>query len=157
MFFFSCFMSKECQLGMTTQAKRGMQKSVLKPLMLSWPRLSCKAILLQTCGFMAVRAREDLHELGLTFFGKRDHQTQLGRFCLSWTCPCMLSYSSGLAQRKKLLEVDEVGRVREEKRNRDKIREETEKKKEDTGARECRKVAIHCVFSNDLWLWSVGM
>ena len=38
----------------------------------------------------------------------------------------------------------EVGRVREEKRRRDEIREE--KEKEDAGARKGRNVAIHCVF-----------
>ena len=40
----------------------------------------------------------------------------------------------------------EVGRVREEKRRREKIREKKSRKKEDAGARKGRKVAIHCVF-----------
>ena len=40
----------------------------------------------------------------------------------------------------------EVGRVREEKRRREKIRERKSRKKEDAGARKGRKVAIHCVF-----------
>ena len=39
----------------------------------------------------------------------------------------------------------EVGRVIEEKRRREKIREESQKK-EDAGARKGRKVAKHCVF-----------
>ena len=30
-------------------------------------------------------------------------------------------------------------------------------KKEDAGARKGRKAAMHCVFSNDLWLWRVQM
>ena len=48
----------------------------------------------------------------------------------------------------------EVGRVKEEKRRRKKIREEKRKcqRKEDAGLRKMRKVAIDCVFSNDLWL-----
>jgi len=61
-----------------------------------------------------------------------------------------------------------VGRVREEKRreekrseakrreakrSEEKRREERKsQKKEDSGARKGRKVPIHCVFSNDLWL-----
>ena len=49
-------------------------------------------------------------------------------------------------------EKPEVGRVRQEKRRSEKIREEEGEKKEDAGARKGRKVAIHCVFSNDLWL-----
>ena len=40
----------------------------------------------------------------------------------------------------------EVGRVREEKRRREKIREEKAEKKEDAGGWKGRKVAIHCVF-----------
>ena len=40
----------------------------------------------------------------------------------------------------------EVGRVRKEKRRREKIRERKSRKKEDAGARKRRKVAIHCVF-----------
>ena len=40
----------------------------------------------------------------------------------------------------------EVGRVREEKVIKKKIREEKSQKKEDAGARKGRKVAIHCVF-----------
>ena len=46
----------------------------------------------------------------------------------------------------------EVGRVREEKRRSEKRKSE---KKEGAGARISRKVAIHCVFSNDVWLWKV--
>ena len=38
------------------------------------------------------------------------------------------------------------GRVREEKARREKIREEKESKKEDAGAGNSRKIAIHCVF-----------
>ena len=32
------------------------------------------------------------------------------------------------------------------------VRREKDQKKEDVDARKDRKVAIHCVFSNDLWL-----
>ena len=39
-----------------------------------------------------------------------------------------------------------MGRVREEKRRIEKIREGKSQKKEDAGARKGRKVAIHCVF-----------
>jgi len=39
-----------------------------------------------------------------------------------------------------------VGRVREGKRRRKKIREEKSQKKEDAGAQKGRKVANHCVF-----------
>ena len=47
----------------------------------------------------------------------------------------------------------EVGRVREEKRREEERRSEKKKsQKKDAGARKGRKVAIHCVFSNDLWL-----
>ena len=46
----------------------------------------------------------------------------------------------------------EMGRVREEKRRRKKIRKRKSQKIEDGGARKGRKVAKHCVFSNDLWL-----
>ena len=46
----------------------------------------------------------------------------------------------------------EMGRVREEKRRRKKIKKRKSEKKEDPGARTGRKVAKHCVFSNDLWL-----
>ena len=48
-----------------------------------------------------------------------------------------------------------VGRVREEKRRDREEERRSEKKKsqkKDAGARKGRKVAIHCVFSNDLWL-----
>ena len=50
----------------------------------------------------------------------------------------------------------EVGRIREEEVRRKKIREEREReresqKREDQGARKCRIVAKHCVFSNVLW------
>ena len=69
-----------------------------------------------------------------------------------------------------------VGRVREEKRREGKGREEKRReekrrdekrregqrrervrrqKTEDAGARKGRKVAKHCVLSNDLWLWRV--
>ena len=41
----------------------------------------------------------------------------------------------------------EVGRVREEKVIKKKIREEKSQKKEDAGARKGRKVASHCVFA----------
>jgi hypothetical protein len=47
---------------------------------------------------------------------------------------------------------------REEKRRRKKIKEDQRReiqKKEDPGVRKSRKVAVHCVFSNDLWLWRV--
>ena len=44
----------------------------------------------------------------------------------------------------------EVERVREEKRRSERRKNE---KKKDAGARKCRKAAIHCVSSNDLWLW----
>ena len=40
----------------------------------------------------------------------------------------------------------EVGRVREKKSRREKIREENSEKKEDAGARKGRKVAKHSVF-----------
>jgi len=43
---------------------------------------------------------------------------------------------------------EEYGRVRKEKRRREKIRERKSRKKEDAGARKGRKVAIHCVFPN---------
>ena len=43
----------------------------------------------------------------------------------------------------------EMGRVREEKRR----RKRKSQKKEDPGARKGKKVAQHCFFSNDLWLW----
>ena len=43
-------------------------------------------------------------------------------------------------------EAVEVGRTREEKGRRTKIREEKSQKKEDPGARKDRKVAKHCVF-----------
>ena len=46
----------------------------------------------------------------------------------------------------------EVGRVSEEKSRSEKIRDGESQKKEDAGARKGREVAIHCVFSNDLWL-----
>ena len=48
----------------------------------------------------------------------------------------------------------EVGRVREEKRREEERRSEQRKnqRKEDAGARKSRKVAKHCVFSNDLCL-----
>jgi len=41
-----------------------------------------------------------------------------------------------------------------EKRREEETRSEKRKSqtKEDAGARKCRKVAIHCVFANDLWL-----
>jgi len=42
-------------------------------------------------------------------------------------------------------------RQREEKRR----RKRKSQKKEDAGARKGRKVAKHCVFSNDLGLWRV--
>ena len=47
-----------------------------------------------------------------------------------------------------------VGRVREEKRREEERRSEKRKsqKKEDAGVRKGGKVAIHCVFSKDLWL-----
>jgi len=47
-----------------------------------------------------------------------------------------------------------VARVKEEKRRAAERRSEKRKsqKKEDAGARKGRKVAKHCVFSNDLWL-----
>ena len=41
--------------------------------------------------------------------------------------------------------------VTEKKTRSEKIREEKEKE-EEAGARKGREVAIHCVFSNDLWL-----
>jgi hypothetical protein len=41
---------------------------------------------------------------------------------------------------------------REEKRRSEKRRSQ---KKEDAGAGKGRKAYIHCVFSNDLWLWRV--
>jgi len=40
---------------------------------------------------------------------------------------------------------------REEQKREDQRREKSQKK-EDAGAGKVRKVAIHCVFSNDLWL-----
>ena len=40
----------------------------------------------------------------------------------------------------------EVGRVREEKKRSEKIRDGESQKKEGAGARKGRKVAIHCVF-----------
>ena len=46
----------------------------------------------------------------------------------------------------------EVGRVSEEKSRSEKIRDGESQKREDAGARKGRKVAIHCVFSNDLGL-----
>ena len=46
----------------------------------------------------------------------------------------------------------EMGRVREEKRRREKIKKRKSPKKEDPGVRKSRKVAKHRVFSNDLWL-----
>ena len=49
----------------------------------------------------------------------------------------------------------QVGTLREEeKKKKKKKRSEKRKseKKEDVGARKGRKVAVHCVFSNDLWL-----
>ena len=46
----------------------------------------------------------------------------------------------------------EVGRVSEEKSRSEKIRDGGSQMKEDAGARKGREVAIHCVFSNDLWL-----
>ena len=49
----------------------------------------------------------------------------------------------------------EVGRVSEEKSRSEKIRDGESQKKEDAGAREGTEVAIHCVFSNDLWLQRV--
>ena len=45
-----------------------------------------------------------------------------------------------------------VGRVREEKRRREKSERRKSEKEEGAGARKGRKVAIHCVFSNGLWL-----
>ena len=51
----------------------------------------------------------------------------------------------------------EVVRVREEKKGREEERSSEKRKsqkKEDAGAKG-RKVAIHCVFSNDLWLQRV--
>jgi hypothetical protein len=44
-----------------------------------------------------------------------------------------------------------------EKRREDERRSDTRKsqKKEDAGARKGRRVAKHCVFSNDLWLQRV--
>jgi len=41
---------------------------------------------------------------------------------------------------------------REEKSRREKIREEKESEEKNSDARKGRKVAKHCVFSNDLWL-----
>jgi hypothetical protein len=51
----------------------------------------------------------------------------------------------------------EMGRVREEKRREEERRSKKRKsqKKEDPGARNGRKIAKHCVFSNDLWLQRV--
>ena len=46
----------------------------------------------------------------------------------------------------------EVGRVREETRRREKIREEKESEEQDAGAGKGRKVAKHRVFFSDLWL-----
>ena len=47
----------------------------------------------------------------------------------------------------------EVGRVREEKKRSEKIRERKREKKEDAGAGKGRKVAIHCVFQ---MIWGSG-
>jgi len=49
---------------------------------------------------------------------------------------------------------EESEKRREEKRREEERRSEKRKsqKKEDAGARKGRKVAIHCFFSNDLWL-----
>ena len=47
----------------------------------------------------------------------------------------------------------EVGRVREEKKRSEKIRDEENQKREDAGARKGRKVAIHCVFP---MIWGSG-
>ena len=46
----------------------------------------------------------------------------------------------------------EAGRVREEKSRSEKIRDGESQRRQDAGARKGREVAIHCVFSNDLWL-----
>ena len=52
----------------------------------------------------------------------------------------------------------EKQRWEESERRRKEVRRSGKRKsekKEDAGARKGRKVAIHCVFSNDLWLWRV--
>jgi hypothetical protein len=48
-----------------------------------------------------------------------------------------------------------VGRVKEEQEEARRSEQRKSQKKEDAGARKGRKVAIHCVFSNDLWLTRV--
>jgi len=48
-----------------------------------------------------------------------------------------------------------MGRVREEKRRRKKIKKEKVSEERRSGARKGRKVAKHSVFLNDLWLWRI--
>ena len=69
----------------------------------------------------------------------------------------------GKSQRREEKRREGKGREekrRDEKRREEKVREEKEsedrrQKTEDAGARKGRKVAKHCVLSNDLWLWRV--
>ena len=50
------------------------------------------------------------------------------------------------------VEKAEVGRAERRREEDRRFERRKGEKKEDAGARKGRKVAVHCVFSNDLWL-----